>query len=404
MTEAPQKKRPLNQRIAGSVIRFVGVALIKLIYRVCTVTPENVPESGGVLLLPNHVTFADAFFITAATPRKVRFVMDASFMANPAVAWFCNVFETVTIRKEQSREALRITIDALKNGDAVCFFPEGQLSRTGALNELRRGVELIAKKAAAPLVPMWLDGAWGSIFSFERGRFFKKQPYSVPYGMTVAFGEPIDPENATLEAVRDGIFKAAAATLRRRFPADTDPAWINGYQIGQIAALPRRTPFGVLKNDPLIENLPALFDGFSGQFGSLAEVQEIIGKAPKNWVGGETLRTAIESGNFQGEIDFYDFSDRAMEPLEIPNVRHFPCLAIAGRVISMSMPDPPQPHKGSESQRGNKPNSYGKLLPGWFAGTGADGSLRIHGPATGSGGLRLPAGLILDDEGFILRG
>ena len=398
MNESPiPEENPPRPHWARGVIRFFGIGLIKLIYRVRTVNPEHVPASGGVLLLPNHVTFADAFFITAASPRPVRFVMDESFMATPAVAWFCRVFETVTIRQDQPREALKITIDALKKGGAVCFFPEGQLSRTGTLNELRRGVELIAKKADAPLVPMWLDGAWGSIFSFERGRFFKKQPYRVPYGLTVAFGPPISPADATLDFLRTGMLKAAAATLRARFP--NDPAsWINGYQIGQISGLARRMPFAILKDDVLPL---AVFEGFSGQFGSLMEVRETVGSIPISWVGGEKLRTSLETQPPRDGIDFYDFSDRARVPLEQSNVRHLPCLAIAGRVISMSMPDPPQPRAGSQSQIGTKTGTYGKLLPGWFVEPAADGTLRVKGPAADDAGLQLPDGLFLDEEGFI---
>ena len=152
------------------------------------VNAERIPAKGGALLLPNHVTFADAFFIAAACPRPVSFVMDEAFMAKRPMRFFVSIFDTVTIRRDQPREAIRITIEALKKGDLVCLFPEGQLTRTGTLNELRRGFELIAKKAGHPLIPMWCDGSWGSIFSFERGRFFRKRPYLNPTGLMLAFG------------------------------------------------------------------------------------------------------------------------------------------------------------------------------------------------------------------------
>ena len=104
-----------------------------MIYRIQVVNPERMPAKGGVLLLPNHVTYADAFFISAACPRPVRFVMDEAFMAKRAIRVFTGIFDTMTIRRDQPLEAIRKIIQALKKGDVVCLFPEGQLTRTGTL-------------------------------------------------------------------------------------------------------------------------------------------------------------------------------------------------------------------------------------------------------------------------------
>src|SRR5690606_10132652 len=96
-------------------------------------------------------------------------------------------------------------------------------------------------------------------------------------------------------------------------------------------------------------------------------------------------------------VDFYDFGTRALEPLEKENVRHFPCLAISGRVISMSMPDPPVPPRGT-AQRGSKPGTWGLLLPGWYLEDG-----QVKGPAA-EDGLPLPAGAHVDAGGFVVAG
>ncbi len=90
--------------LPGDFLRLVGCAAIRSIYRIQTVHPERIPAKGGALLLPNHVTFADAFFISAACPRPVRFVMDEAFAANPVVKLFTSIFHTVNIRREQPRE------------------------------------------------------------------------------------------------------------------------------------------------------------------------------------------------------------------------------------------------------------------------------------------------------------
>lgn len=392
MSDAPgpvQLSRSMKWQ--GAIIRAIGLTVIRVVYRIRKIHADRVPKTGGVLLLPNHVTFADAFFITAACPRPVRFVMDDAFMKWPAIAWFCRIFNTVTIRKDQPREALRITIDALKNGDVVCYFPEGQLSRNGALNELKRGVELIAKKAGVPLVPLWIDGAWGSVFSFERGKFFGKLPYRLPHRITAAFGNALDPNEMDLESLRIAMLKSAADAIERNFDEGSHFTVINGYQIGQVRSLNWRTAFAMLQDDPLEH----IFSEYSIQFGSLIDFQKSIDSDVRRWVGGEKLRNLIEASNWTGKIEFYDFSERALVPLDHPNVRHYPCLAIDGRVVSMSMPDPRLPHPIAEFQNGDKPGTYGLLLPGWYFENG-----KIRGPAAPEG-LDLPAGTFPDAEGFI---
>ena len=412
--------------LPGDFIRLVGCAVIRSIYRIQTVHPEHIPAVGGALLLPNHVTFADGFFITAASPRPVRFVMDEAFVANPAVRIFTRIFNTVTIRRDQPREAIRITIDALKNGDLVCLFPEGQLTRTGTLCELRRGFELIAKKAGHPLIPLWIDGSWGSIFSFERGSFFRKLPYHLPYGMTAAFGEEIQSQAADLETVRQGLLVASASAQERRFsplgwgkriPSGKNSTitafralgesarrrmWINGHQIGQINALQRREPFFALHEDPVPSQLLGLSLTFPELFAASLKTRDSVdGNQPGAWVGGESLRRKLESTPLAQQIEFYDFGAEALTPLCRPGLIHCPCLAIDGIVISMSMPDPARPAADSDPQSGRKPGTWGKLLPGWFLLPAGNGHLRAHGPAAVDEGLELPLGTYLDAEGFL---
>jgi acyl-[acyl-carrier-protein]-phospholipid O-acyltransferase / long-chain-fatty-acid--[acyl-carrier-protein] ligase len=405
-------------------IRVLGIALTRTIYRIRVIHPERVPANGGALLLPNHVSFADAFFISAACPRPVRFVMDDAFMAKPSIRAFVSIFETVTIRRDQPREAIRATIEALKNGDLVCLFPEGQITRTGTLCELRRGFELIARKAGHPLVPMWCDGSWGSVFSFERGRFFRKRPYRVPYGMQLAVGRQLAPETAGLDSVREAILRCAADAIRRRFhapgwamripsdgaspafavlgPRDRRRVWANGYQIGQVAALGRRATFQTLVGDeeihallPLVQTFPSLSQG---------RVKTLPEPAGGVWVGSGKLRALFEVSAPDQAVVFYDFSSTSSIPLERPEIVHLPCLAIDGMVVAMSMPDPPRPSDRSEAQSGSRPGTWGLLLPGWVPVRDADGTWRVLGPAAPVRGLRLPVGASVDAEGFVVAG
>jgi acyl-[acyl-carrier-protein]-phospholipid O-acyltransferase/long-chain-fatty-acid--[acyl-carrier-protein] ligase len=435
--QGPEAERSRRQKVGswrrgfipslpGKLIRLVGGVLVRSLYRIRTVHPERIPAVGGALLLPNHVTFADGFFIAAACRRPIRFVMDEGFMKSTAVRVFTGIFDTVTIRRDQPREAIKVIIDALKSGDLVCLFPEGQLTRTGTLSELRRGFELIARKAGHPLIPMWCDGSWGSIFSFERGEFFRKFPYRWPYGLTLAFGEPIHPEAVDLESVRQAMFLCAADAMSerhsisrwgKRMPRAAGQAakrfrssgealrrrmWINGHQIGQVNALQWHEAFSVLKEDPVPGNLPGLLVAFPDLFGATVKNSEWIdGGQAATWVGGDRLREVLGCTQLTREIVFYDFGSLALQPVYRAGLKHYPCLAVDGTVIAMSMPDPPKASADSEPQRGHKSGTWGKLLPGWFLLPDQNGDLRAHGPAAPEDGLQLPKNCFLDEEGFL---
>jgi acyl-[acyl-carrier-protein]-phospholipid O-acyltransferase / long-chain-fatty-acid--[acyl-carrier-protein] ligase len=414
----------------AELLRWAGVGLVRLFHRVRVVGADRVAEQGGMMLLANHVTFADAFFIAAANRRPVRFVMDGAFAQNRAIGWFTAVFQTVNIRREQPLEAIRTVIGALKQGDLVCFFPEGQLSRTGAMSRLQRGFELIARKSGHPLVPLWCDGSWGSVASFERGCYFRKWPRRESRRLVFAFGEALNPAQATIEVVRDSLLRASAEAVAARFadecwrvrlPRRGGSAavagfvalgaearvrmWANGHQVGMLDALPWRGVIHVLDDDPCPASLPGLFAAFPTLFGvRVIGHRSFDGGVRGIWVGGSVLRDAVEGcANLVG-IDFHDFSPRAMQPLELTGLRHFPALAVDGVVVAMSLVDPPPAEGSFEVQLGRRPGALGRLLPGWFVERGADGTWMVRGPAAPACGLPLPQGWHLDDEGFIGRG
>lgn len=186
---------------------------VRLLYRLRVLHADRIPARGGVLLVSNHVSYLDSFVLYAACPRPVRFVIVSRYLRSKAISWFLRLFGAIPITPGQSREAIRITAECLKNGDVVCIFPEGQLTRTGMLNELKKGFELIARKADCPVQPVWMQGLWGSVFSFERGRYFHKWPRRIPWPVTVAFGKPLPAATAKIAWAREALLELSAESL-----------------------------------------------------------------------------------------------------------------------------------------------------------------------------------------------
>jgi acyl-[acyl-carrier-protein]-phospholipid O-acyltransferase/long-chain-fatty-acid--[acyl-carrier-protein] ligase len=187
-------------------LRFFGLGFARLIYRVSVSGLENLPE-GGFLLLPNHITWVDAIVLLLACPRPIRFIIDEGVYRNRILHPVLRAVGCIPITARRAKDAMRDAAARIRAGEIVCLFPEGELSRSGSLLRLRRGYEIIARQAEAPVVPVWLDRLWGSIFSFKGGRFFSKWPSAVPYRLMVAFSQPLEPDAADIATVREALLK-----------------------------------------------------------------------------------------------------------------------------------------------------------------------------------------------------
>ena len=152
------------------------------------------------------MSFVDALLLIASTDRPIRFLIYKGIYDLPYVKPFAKMIRAIPISSEQRPremlQSLREATNAIKNGEVVCIFAEGQITRIGQLLPFRRGMERIMKGVDAPIVPVNLDGVWGSIFSFERGRFLWKLPRSIPYPVTVSFGKPMPATTPPFEVRR----------------------------------------------------------------------------------------------------------------------------------------------------------------------------------------------------------
>ena len=165
---------------AERLLYFFGRPLVRCFYRVTPLGLENLPD-GGFLLVPNHISWVDALILQLTCPRPIRYVIDQEYyhkrMLHPILARDrLHPHQQAPVACCSSRRCGKIA-----EGEIVCVFPEGELERRGTLLRLQRGYEVIARHAKAEVVPVWLDQLWGSIFSFQGGKFFRKFPKRIRY-------------------------------------------------------------------------------------------------------------------------------------------------------------------------------------------------------------------------------
>ncbi len=205
--------------LPDSLLRLFLWIATHTLYRLDVEGRENVPARGGALLTPNHVSMADAVLLIASIDRPIRFIMFKGSYEHPLVKPFAKIMGVIPIASDQGpRElihSLRMATEALKAGEVVCIFPEGQMTRIGQMLPFRRGMERIIKGVDVPIIPVNLDGVWGSIFSFAGGRFLWKFPRRIPYPARVTFGKPMPPTSTSME-VRRAVQDLGAEAFARR--------------------------------------------------------------------------------------------------------------------------------------------------------------------------------------------
>jgi acyl-[acyl-carrier-protein]-phospholipid O-acyltransferase/long-chain-fatty-acid--[acyl-carrier-protein] ligase len=189
--------------LPAAMLRFVVWVLVHTFYRLRVEGRENIPEKGGALFVCNHVSFVDALLIIGSTDRMIRAVMFKDIYEHPIVKPFAMAMNAIPISSQQRpREmirSLRAASEAIRQGHVVCIFAEGQITRIGQMLPFRRGMQLVLKDLDAPIIPVCLDNVWGSIFSYQRGRFFGKLPRYIPYPVTVSYGKPMPPTSTPVE-------------------------------------------------------------------------------------------------------------------------------------------------------------------------------------------------------------
>ncbi|HNR35483.1 MAG TPA: acyl-[ACP]--phospholipid O-acyltransferase [Candidatus Hydrogenedentes bacterium] len=218
-------------RLPILVIRFLLWLVTNTVYRVSVIGRPNFPITGGGLLVANHTSYIDPIMLQAVVDRPIRFLMYRGYYEMKWMRPIARIMNAIPVSAADSpaelRRSLKEAADTIKNGELVCVFAEGEITRTGQLQSFRKGFELIMRGIDAPIIPVHIDRLWGSVFSFSEGRFFWKKPKEFPYRTTVSFGTPM-PADTSGPVLRSIIQEmgAEAFAARKMKPCLVDRAFL----------------------------------------------------------------------------------------------------------------------------------------------------------------------------------
>jgi 1-acyl-sn-glycerol-3-phosphate acyltransferase len=187
------------------VARVILTPPTLLIYRTRAIGAEHVPESGPVILAPNHFSNWDHFFSAVYIRRKVRFMAKSQlFGANPALTFILAHGGVFPVRRGHHDEEAFVTAHSiLRRGGLVLIYAEGGRSRTGGLGTPRPGVGRLALESGVPVIPVAVHGSQG-VRGWRKLRFPK---VTVQYGEPVTFPVVADPSREQQQEAADRIFE-----------------------------------------------------------------------------------------------------------------------------------------------------------------------------------------------------
>lgn len=199
------------------LLRFVAFIASRCVYRFKVRGDEHIPVEGPAILVCNHVSFVDAVLLMAASPRPIRFIMDHKIFRIPVLGAMFRLAKAIPIapQKDDPQTYERAFAEArrvLDEGELLCIFPEGAITRDGRLQPFRGGVMKILETHPVPVVPIALQNLWGSFFSrVEEGqamvRPFRRGFFS---RVGLAAGAPVAAPEVTLETLQQRVAELLA--------------------------------------------------------------------------------------------------------------------------------------------------------------------------------------------------
>ncbi len=192
------------------VLRFICVVFVRLCYRVKTFGAANVQTKEGILLVCNHASWVDALLLMACQRRRIRFVIYREIYNTKWLKPLLKLIGAIPLSAGDGPKKIAASLKearkAIDDGFAVCIFAEGVLTRDGMLGEFKSGFEHIMKGSSYEIVPVYIGGAWGSVFSYYEGKLLSTLPKKFPYPVSIHFGKAM-PAESTASLIRQKVLE-----------------------------------------------------------------------------------------------------------------------------------------------------------------------------------------------------
>ena len=243
-----------------SLVKFTLSYLMNLKYKVSVEGMKNIPATGGVLLLGNHISWIDWAIVQLASPRRVRFVMLKSIYERWYLSWFFKLFGSIPIEPgPSSTKALEKVAELLNEGSVVCLFPEGSISRNGHLGEFKHGYRKAANLANddVVIVPFYLRGLWGSQFSRSSAKLKSTSRNTQRRNLMVSFGQSlaIDTETELLKRRIFDLSIIAWESYKQSLPSLADAWFESAKRVGADMAIAETSAKPLSATEVLVQSI-----------------------------------------------------------------------------------------------------------------------------------------------------
>ncbi len=205
--------------IPQATVRFVAWLISRTVYRVRTYGVENIPERGPALLVSNQVGWIDGILILLSGSRPIRMIVWADHVEGPVIGRLAKLFGIIPVRPEDGPrsvlKSLKTAQEALRNDELVCIFAEQQKAPAGQLLKFERSILKVLRGTDAPVIPVYFDELWGSVFRSGGTHTGRSSRRFRPYPVSISFGKPISRVD-DVHVVRQAVLELSAASFERR--------------------------------------------------------------------------------------------------------------------------------------------------------------------------------------------
>ena len=202
-------------RLSRQAIRLCWVFFLRCLYKVKITGMDNLPQNSGGVLVCNHTSWLDGPAFLTFIPQPFRVIAWSGNFGGAIMKWWANFCRIILISggPKSIRKAFKDSRDALDNGELLGLFPEGGISPTCQVRTMKPGLMKILQDRKVPIIPVYINQVWGSIFSYAGGKVIWKWPRSFRRPLSITIGKPIEPQPESMVPIQTSLQRLSAQAV-----------------------------------------------------------------------------------------------------------------------------------------------------------------------------------------------